>query len=161
MSRGSKTCGLCAGKGHKMVPAVMVVHTCEHCGVSFHIPQWRSRQGRGRFCSRACVNAYQATVRGEHHCKFSGGHQTPLWYTGANWHKARKAVMARAGHKCEWCRAPLKLNGYVVHHHVGIRDFANPGEGHTVDNMSAVCKSCHAKHHGLGRMPVKGGDASV
>ena len=56
----------------------------------------------------------------------------------------RAAVLARAGRRCERCRS----SEFVVAHHrwswVG-----HPERRYDVDNGEAVCRSCHAKEHGL------------
>lgn len=150
----SKTCGQCAGKGHK-ARSPLVLCICRSCGNEFDMPAWRVKQGRGLFCSRPCVNAALATVSGPAHHKYTG-RNTPAKYVGTNWHEAKQAVLARAQGHCEWCDVDLStVKRYAVHHVIGPEKFAAIDEAHTPDNLSVICQSCHAKHHGLGKMPPK------
>jgi hypothetical protein len=160
--RRSKTCGKCAGKGYKENGAATVTCQCEYCHDNFLIPEWRYKQGRGRFCSVDCKNAHLATLTGEDNMRFAGKNVAPWEYSGTSWQEARSAVTKRADGHCEWCGIDFKeVKRIVVHHHVGVHEFNNPDDGHTPDNMVAICQSCHAKHHGLGKISKKGGDAHV
>jgi len=160
MSAGSHTCGFIAGKGKKNKCPDMIIMVCEYCEEEFVIPQWRVNQGRGRFCSKECKDQFLTTVRGSDHIKYRGGRQIPGGYSGTNWKNARAAVLERAGGNCEWCGKILKPRNFVVHHIIGCQEFEDPDDGHTRDNMTAICKSCHAKYHKLGTIPKKGGDVS-
>lgn len=154
-SARSQTCGQCATKGKKKALQKIVTCECRQCHELFLIPLWRMKQGRGLFCSRPCVNAFLGTVKGEQHHKYTGRH-APARYEGTNWEKARAAVILRAGGLCEWCGKKLAtVKRYAVHHLIGLHKFTNPEDGHTPDNLSVICQSCHAKHHGLGKIPTK------
>ena len=41
----------------------MTTVACQHCGVCFDTPEWRLRQGKGKYCGRACANQ---AMRGFH-----------------------------------------------------------------------------------------------
>jgi len=158
MNPRAKTCGLCAGKGRKKEPAKLVTEKCRNCGEEFQIPLWRHNQNRGVFCSRECKDNFQKTIRGAAHHKFVSG-PTQERYIGTSWKQARQAVIERAGGKCEWCGEELLPRRYAIHHIIGSDKFETPEDSHNPDNLSAICKSCHAKFHRLGKMPeCKGGD---
>jgi len=151
--RRAKTCGKCAGSGYKGHGPTTMICTCEYCKKEFLVPKWREAQGRGRFCSRECVNKYQETIKGEDHPKSTGRHTTSS-YSGANWKMARQAVIDRANGRCEQCGIDLStVKRFAVHHVIGSHEFRNVEDSHTVDNLSVICQSCHAKNHNLGRMP--------
>lgn len=134
---------------------------CEYCKEEFYLPQWRVNQNRGRFCSKHCKDQFLTTIKGKDHIKYRG-RNTPARYSGTNWKAARAAVLERAGGRCEWCGRDLSgVKRYAVHHIIGVREFEKEDEGHTVDNLEVICQSCHAKYHGLGKVPEKGGDVSV
>ncbi len=151
--RRAKTCGKCAGKGYKGHAPTTVTCTCEYCHKEFLVPKWREAQGRGRFCSRDCVNNYQATIKGEDHHKYTGRF-APVCYSGANWKEARAAVIERANGRCEQCGVDLStVKRIAVHDIIGSHNFDDINEAHAVDNLSVICQSCHAKNHHLGKMP--------
>lgn len=158
----SKTCSLCATKGRKKKPADAVTLICKNCTEPFQLPRWRVNQGRGSFCSRKCKDEFLKTIRGKDHHKYTGGRLGPAKYVGTNWQEARKAILARANGKCEKCGRDLStVKHYVVHHIIGVYKFTNMDDAHTPDNLSAICQSCHAKIHRLGKMPiVEGGDSN-
>jgi ribosomal protein L40E len=151
--RRAKTCGKCAGKGYKGHGPTAVECTCEYCQKSFFISKWRKEQGRGRFCSKECKDRFLTTITGEKHPKYTGRY-APVRYLGADWKKARQAVIDRAGGKCEQCGIDLsKVKRYAVHHIIGAHNFDPVGKAHFADNLSVICQSCHAKNHNLGKMP--------
>jgi len=153
MNPRSKTCGMCAGKGKKKKPAKVIDLICEYCGEKFKIPQWRYNQKRGRFCSKDCKDKFLTTIKGEDHIKFTG-RNAPTHYSGMSYKKARQAVIERANGKCEKCGIDLSLVKKIsIHHDIGLHKFENKDEGNTPDNLSVICQSCHAKLHGLGKVP--------
>lgn len=158
----AKTCGLCAGKGRKNKPAELVTLTCKNpnCKEKFQIPKWRFNQGRGSFHSKKCHDEYLKTIRGSDHIKYNGGADHPRHYSGTSWKKARQVALNRAGGKCEWCGISLKkVKRFGVHHIIEAWKFPEIEKSHTIDNLAVICQSCHAKHHGLGKIPKrKAGD---
>ena len=152
----SKTCGLCAGKGRKSKPADVVILTCKNpnCKEKFKIPRWRFNQNRGSFHSKKCHDEFLKTVRGKEHIKYNGGDNHPKHYYGASWKNARQVAINRADGKCEWCKCDLKtVKRFVVHHIIESHKFTPIERAHTIDNLAVICQSCHAKHHGLGKIP--------
>lgn len=139
----------------------MVEKTCEGCGEGFYIPEWRANQGRGRFHSRACANRFLETLKGSLNPRYTG-RNTNKAYKGSVWNQARKAAIERAGGRCQKCGVSFaKVKKISVHHLTGSHQFACLDDAHTLDNLQAICQSCHAKEHGLGKIKQKGGDANV
>lgn len=149
----AKTCGKCAGKGYKGHGPNVTECTCEYCAKKFLLPDWRIKQGRGRFCSKDCKDQFLTTITGPDHIKYTGRY-APVKYTGANWKKARQAVIDRAGGCCEFCGISLDdVKRYAVHHIVGAHKFDDVSQAHFADNLAVICQSCHAKEHNLGKVP--------
>jgi hypothetical protein len=151
----SKTCALCAGKGHKDKPADSVVLKCKNCKDDFQIPRWRFNQGRGLFCSKKCKDEFLKTIRGIAHVKYTGRF-APTTYKGTNWKEARQAAFNRAKGKCEWCHKDLsEVKRFATHHIISAHKFKSEDDAHGVDNLAVICQSCHAKYHNLGKTPKK------
>lgn len=154
MNHGAKTCGYCASKGLKQDIELPDLRVCENpkCKNVFQIPAWRGRQeGKGRFCSRKCVNEYQKTLTGDKNSKYTGRH-TKGHYSGYSWKGARLVALERAGNKCEKCDRDLsKVKRFAIHHEIPAHEFTDPEDSHTLDNLKVICQSCHAKEHNLGK----------
>lgn len=151
--RRAKTCGKCAGKGYKGNGPTAVTMVCEYCENEFLLPQWRVNQGRGRFCSKECKDQFLTTISGPDHIKYTG-RNAPAKYSGANWKRARAAVIERADNKCEFCGISLdEVKRYAVHHIIGAHEFDSVADAHFADNLAVICQSCHAKEHNLGKIP--------
>lgn len=56
----------------------------------------------------------------------------------------RAEVLARAGHRCERCGLSIEFVGRLHLHH---RKTRAQGGGHEAENLSALCKACHAQIH--------------
>lgn len=154
MNPRAKTCGLCAGKGRKKIPADVVALVCLNCEESFELPRWRVNQGRGSFCSKKCHDQFLTTIRGKDHPKATGRY-APVRYRGSRWEESKATALKRANGRCEKCTIDLiKVSRYAVHHIRGIHTFDNPGDGHTPENLLVICQSCHAKIHNLGKNNV-------
>jgi hypothetical protein len=56
----------------------------------------------------------------------------------------REAVMARAGHACEWCRVPASMLPLDMHHVLSgpVRRSAESAE-----TCAAICRPCHVEWH--------------
>jgi DNA mismatch endonuclease (patch repair protein) len=62
----SRTCASAARKSGETL-------TCEQCGSGFYVPKGRAVLNETRFCSIACLNAWQGRNKTEHACKICGG----------------------------------------------------------------------------------------
>ena len=72
---------------------------------------------------------------------------------GPDWPSARRAAVARDGHRCRQCNAPEREGrGHEVHHLKPFREFGYvPGENrndrlaNTLDNLITLCAACHQR----------------
>jgi len=62
---------------------------------------------------------------------------------------ARKQILQRASGHCERCGEPCKR--LYVHHKDGNGSRSNL-PNHTIDNLIAVCQSCHMELHGITKL---------
>jgi hypothetical protein len=66
-----------------------------------------------------------------------------LRVTADEWEVLRKAVLGRAGSRCERCGTDLrKLKWWECHH----RKLKSQGGGDWIDNLLALCPTCHNGH---------------
>lgn len=71
--------------------------------------------------------------------------ESKRFYNSAAWRKVRKLKLAEAP-LCEVCRqAGRFIPASHVHHKVELRD--EPALALDVDNLQALCPSCHSRHH--------------
>ena len=123
----------------------VVEYDCKNCGE--HIEQLKSDSG-SKFCDRDCLFEYQ---QGENHGMWNGGKEH---YYGPNWEAQREACLERDNYRCQACgisneEAPIALN---AHHIQPYKSFDDNERANRVDNLVALCLSCHGKWEGL---PVK------
>lgn len=55
------------------------------------------------------------------------------------WQTQRTVLYIRAGGRCEHCGADLNTTGLEAHH----RKLRSQGGGHGVENLAALCPTCH------------------
>lgn len=112
---------------------------CEHCGDDFDVKPCRADEAR--FCSTECWYSY---MEGENHPRWS---ENPSVDYGSNWVSARNRVRERDGNVCQRCGATEDEIGRKpdVHHKTPVREFDDPDEAHTMDNMVQLCTPCHRK----------------
>ena len=83
---------------------------------------------------------------GELHHRWEGGLEP---YYGADWSDVRDSVLQRDGHRCAKCGMSETVHqdeyGYSphVHHLEPIREFDNPDEANSLDNLTTLCHACH------------------
>lgn len=68
----SQRCATEAKRGVAKVPHVQ--RTCPWCRKTFAVQPSRLKQGRGKFCSRACQAEHQKTITGEKHPRYGAYH---------------------------------------------------------------------------------------
>jgi len=156
MSTYSKTCAACAGKGRgSLVRKKLVKIKCKNCKANFVIPVWRTKQNRGYFCSRECVNEYQKTLRGVKSPRWKGGTNKRYGSRSTAWKVAKLWAMERENGKCQKCKK--KVQGYdaIIHHIKPYSDCKNYIESFGPKNILLLCRSCHAKIEHLGRIRNK------
>lgn len=78
------------------------------------------------------------------------GEGNPFWKGGVSpdayrhpWPEIRKQALERDNY-CQDCGAMDNLH---VHHKTPVREFEDPSEAHTMDNVVVLCESCHWDRH--------------
>lgn len=130
-----------------------VTTSCEQCGTPVTVRKSKRAYGAGRFCSRQCLADWQSeNWQGEDHPGWKGG-----WNERRirNWSKAKRNTLQRDDHQCQRCGRTAKEMGREpdVHHIVPIREFDEPNDAHTLDNLVALCRGFH--------MAIEYGNASL
>lgn len=94
-------------------------------------------------CSEECRKIWLSeSFTGEGHPNWKGGGSI---HYGKGWRRARLAALDRDGHTCRVCGATRDDLGRNpdVHHIIPVREFADPEDAHTVDNLICLCVTCH------------------
>lgn len=128
---------------------------CEQCEGRFTVRKTRIERDSVRFCSHKCHHKWMSeNLGGETHHRWKGG---DVEY-GGKWWQIRQEALTRDGYTCQSCgttRDDLNTNPHV-HHIKPIRDFENPQDAHTIDNVVTLCPRCHGKVEN-GAIPVPDG----
>ena len=94
-------------------------------------------------CSEECRKKWLSdTFTGEGHPNWKGG---PGNFYNNGWWPAKLAALDRDAHTCRVCgatRDDLERNP-DVHHIIPVREFADPEDAPTVDNLICLCVTCH------------------
>jgi len=130
-------CRYCSHECRSKRPTIQ----CEYCGEKFSVPPSRKS---AKFCSKECMN------------KCYSGKGSPSWrgggdsYYGKNWQRVRRIVRNRDCFRCRKCgkHEDEYDNELDVHHIVPFREFDEPEEANTPNNLVTVCRSCHGKIEG-------------
>lgn len=72
------------------------------------------------------------------------------FYKSAAWKHTQAAYKSKMGGLCERCRANGMISpGVIVHHkiHITPENINNPLITLSFDNLSCLCRDCHAKEH--------------
>lgn len=112
-----------------------VERQCEQCGGEFSILPCFIREGGGRYCSRDCFSAYLSENRVQKEVRYNG-----------DWLRMKRQALDRDDHRCQHCGKDRGEIGQEpdVHHITPLREFEDPQEAHSLDNLVALCRSCHA-----------------
>jgi len=74
-------------------------------------------------------------------------------FYGKGWESARQSALKRSDYICEGCGKRQDQHrqewdvGLHVHHQRPVREFENPTEAHTVENLEVLCVDCHNNRH--------------
>lgn len=117
---------------------------CEYCGDEFSVLPCELRDGGVRFCSRDCVSE----------ALYDGGND-PGVYTG-DWYRVRQRALDRDDHRCQYCGKRREEIGREpdAHHITPVSAFEDPQEAHSLDNVVALCRSCH-RYAEYGEIPAE------
>lgn len=124
------------------VDADRVTRNCDYCSTEITVLECNRRYGMGRFCSRECLSEWMSeNRRGKKHQQWQGGDEG---YYG-RWCSIRRKVLARDGYRCQVCGVEAEELGQNpdVHHITPMRAFENAQDAHTMENLVALCRSCH------------------
>jgi len=114
---------------------------CEQCDVGFDVHKSRYERKGNNFCSISCRADWMSeNIVGENHHQYKGG----TLYYGETWNRKRKKVQERDENVCQLCQKQPEQKP-DVHHIKPVREFENPNEAHTMENMVQLCRSCHRK----------------
>jgi RNA-directed DNA polymerase len=69
----------------------------------------------------------------------------PVLYSdyGPEWDTLRKAVLEKAGHKCQECGKPIQGRQAHVHHLRRLRTHKSRKQANKFENLAALCQTCH------------------
>ncbi len=133
--------------------AERVTLRCEQCRCKMDVLKSRVARSTVRFCSSNCRDTWLSeNYYGERHHSWKEGESK---YRGTWWYVRRQA-RKRDDYTCQNCgtsKSELGQNPHV-HHVKPIRNFEDPQEAHTLDNVVTLCPSCHHKiEHGDLQVP--------
>lgn len=119
---------------HEFRDVERVDRECKQCGESMSLLPSTVRQGYGKFCSRDCLSVWLSEQWGDGERVYNG-----------RWREVRRRALERDDHKCQLCGKTRSEIGHEpdVHHIDPVREFEDPQESHTLDNVVCLCKSCH------------------
>ncbi|MFP8955642.1 HNH endonuclease [Natrialbaceae archaeon A-CW3] len=124
-------------------PGERVSVDCGWCDNTLSVyPSRVETNDRGVFCDHACYGRWlSTTIVGEEHHQWAGG---SISY-GRSWWAIRRQALDRDNYQCQACgrtRDDLERNP-DVHHITPVRQFDDPAEAHTLENVVSLCRSCH------------------
>lgn len=133
-----------------------IVTNCLYCGTKMSVVQSRlETTKRGVFCDQQCHgNWLSENVVGENHHQWEGG---SIWY-GQGWWRTRKRALERDEYECQNCGKTEEQLGQKpdVHHIDRVRNFDQPQDAHTLNNVITLCRSCHRHvESGVVKMPTR------
>lgn len=112
---------------------------CEYCETEFKVYRWKAENQDVFFCDRDCYARWLSAERGP-------GKAGRNSY-GLYWQYARSKALDRDNHTCQKCgikEADLEESLHV-HHIIPVRAFKMPSKAHDLENLVALCSSCHRK----------------
>lgn len=132
---------------------------CHYCGSKLQRAEWQLETRKRHFCDGDCRGKWFSEtgfVAGENSPRWKGG---PAKY-GKGWsEEKREAVRERDDRECQVCG--LTEDAHLeefnrklsVHHIIPARQFDNPEERNSEDNLLSLCLPCHRKWEGIPLRP--------
>jgi len=126
------------GENHPRYSDLITVD-CSHCGESFEKKEYRVKERQ--FCSDKCHNAWMSENNsGEDSPRWEGGHEN---YYGDNWNQVREKARTVVG-ECQICGGgPAPREHLDIHHIVPVQEFEQPEDANNLQNLTALCRTCH------------------
>lgn len=121
---------------------------CDECSEDIEIYPSRLETQDRYFCDDDCYKNWRSKNKiGENHPCWKGGHVESY---GKSWYSWRRKIRER-DRCCQNCgiKPDVELD---VHHIIPVREFDDPEEAHTFDNLVGLCHQCHPK---IEAMPKK------
>lgn len=142
-------CPECVSESDGLLPGTQIERInrvtvdCRWCQSELErLPSELESLERGPFCDLDCYGEWLSqNVVGDDHHQWEGG---TLNY-GTGWWKVRRVALERDAFQCRHCGRSAEDIGRNpdVHHLKPVRDFDDPEEAHTLENVVTLCRSCH------------------
>lgn len=119
---------------------------CSTCGKVYRRKKSRIYGKEYNFCSRECQDKnIDYILRGNEHYFYKDGKSSGN--RGKGWKRIRKQIRKRDNNTCQHCGITKdELNRELdVHHVIPYRKFKNSEEANSLENLIALCPSCHHK----------------
>ena len=139
------------GENSKRWKGGPVKQTCFICGKEFLRKRDQIETRNSVFCSTTCFGTWKSrTWRNENHPCWRGGYKYKNGaevYHRDRWGSIRAATRKRDGNRCTKCGDPgPRLH---VHHKTPLRFYDNPDDANRPDNLTTLCRVCHAAEENL------------
>jgi hypothetical protein len=142
-NRGRKYCSPACQKAARPLRA-MPERGCHCCGLVF-----QPKTTRQQFCSNQCADTmHAARMRGAGNPHYKTGTSYAKWFT-----EMRPLILERDRHQCVVCKVaevlrPITWRGQTVQRsNLVIHHINEDVTDNTPQNLVALCKTCHARHH--------------
>ncbi len=108
---------------------------CRYCGKTRTVLKSDVDRGQRKFCDIECFHAWLSDRWGE-------THKYP--YVGP-WYSVRLQALERDDHRCQLCGITREEIGQEpdVHHIRPVREFEDITKAHRLENVIALCRTCH------------------
>jgi len=116
------------------------ISECRNCGEAF---EFYPSNKKGLYCP-SCVSNGEVRWGEDNLEPFEGDGESEY---GSEWRRISSKVRRRDNHTCQMCgvaQEEYRLEQALdVHHIKPIREFNNPKDAHTLDNLVTLCRKCH------------------
>lgn len=144
-----------AGESNPAWKGGKVTLSCEYCEGKYDVTP--AKEDTSRFCSPECLARWRSENHvGEDHPNYKGGESS----RGGVFYQKRRETLARDNYQCRSCGLSREehydeYNQDLEAHHIRpIREFGNPEDAHTLDNLVTACIPCHSRYEGLPVFPA-------
>jgi hypothetical protein len=123
---------------------------CANCGDEIEVAE--SKLTDKNYCNMSCFAEHRSEFQiGEDNPNYKGGESSSDLYSG-RWYEVKRKCRDRDNLTCQKCGN--KSGTIDVHHITPVREFDDPNQSHTLDNVVCLCRSCHISiDHGDAVLP--------